>query len=369
MNKKLKLTLEKSLKKLSISTTQLIIKQESFLETLQMNETFNASEINKLEEKTHKLAKNSHTRHQENQLKRKTETMEKNEAKKQIVEEPQSDQESTEIKLKKNNYTENKKTKTNKHENLRDDENETKEKNQRINQDLRRKILDEIEKMDNDSNSTIAKEHQNILNKPHDEKNSDHNFLEEKYPRHRNEVIITGQGLNNYKDIYSRIKELKRCTGIDDPQIIHPTHDVEKEKYFLNIAANTYEKYTRISGGWSDNAFSNGVKTTDKPPNLMFIINNIEKNINIDQNKKQLIELTRQYGLIDIERIYSSDKTPTNKIKSNVLTLFNFLTLLRNGIYLDVTSMKHTVKPLINYAKVYYKCGSLNHNQKDCKNK
>ncbi|CAF1016639.1 unnamed protein product [Brachionus calyciflorus] len=164
---------------------------------------------------------------------------------------------------------------------------------------------------------------------------------EEMYPRNRYEVIISGEGLVDFKDIYSRINELKLCHDIEDSLLIQPAYDEDQMKHRVNI--------------------------TDKPPNLPVLINNVDKNIKIDPNNSYLIDLATRYGLVDIERIFLQDNTPTNKLRANVLTLYNYIDLLKNGIYLDLTSMKHTVKASITYAKVCQKCGSINHNTKDCK--
>ncbi|CAF1011412.1 unnamed protein product [Brachionus calyciflorus] len=202
-----------------------------------------------------------------------------------------------------------------------------------------------------------------------EEQKKENTELEKKYPRQKYEVIIKGEGLKNFNNIYVRLKEIKRCTGIENPINIQPVYDEEKTQHYLIIGVNTNEEYGVLTSNWPIDAFEHGVQITDKPPNLNIIINNIDKNLKIDPNDKQIKELTRQYGIIDVERIYGQDKSPSNKIKGKVLTLFNFIDLLKNGIHFDATSMKHTVKPSINFAKVCYKCGNLNHNQKYCKNK
>ncbi|CAF0746185.1 unnamed protein product [Brachionus calyciflorus] len=193
--------------------------------------------------------------------------------------------------------------------------------------------------------------------------------LEQKYPRQKYEVVITGENLRNFNDIYTRIKEIHRCKGINNPLTIHPWHDVENDKHSLTIAVNNIEEYKALKNDWPKDAFGLGVKTTDKPPNLFVIINNVDKNIKIDQNDARMTEIRKRYGVIDIERIYGQDKNPSNKVKANVLTLFNYIDILKNGIYLDFTSIKHNVKPSINYSKTCNKCGNLNHSSKECRNR
>ncbi|CAF0947374.1 unnamed protein product [Brachionus calyciflorus] len=49
-------------------------------------------------------------------------------------------------------------------------------------------------------------------------------------------ILVTRNRLNEYKDIYSRIKELHLGTGIDDPLAIQPNYDETKDKHTQNIA-------------------------------------------------------------------------------------------------------------------------------------
>ncbi|CAF1009076.1 unnamed protein product [Brachionus calyciflorus] len=145
-------------------------------------------------------------------------------------------------------------------------------------------------------------------------------------------------------------------------------HQDENGEHILILAVASLDQYIKVKNEWPEDAFDNGITVTDRPPNLHIMINNVDKNIRIDPNDKRIIELTNRYGIIEVERIYGQDKLPTNKIKANVLTLINYIELLKNGIYLDLTSMRHVVKPAINYARVCSKCGSLSHGQKECRN-
>ncbi|CAF1085759.1 unnamed protein product [Brachionus calyciflorus] len=196
---------------------------------------------------------------------------------------------------------------------------------------------------------------------------SENEKKETQYPRQRYEIQLTGDGLMDFKDIYSRLKELERCKGIDNPILIQPAIDEDKKKHLLNIAVNNFEDYLKLREEWPLDAFRKGVIVTDRPPHLPIIINNVDKNIPICPNDIRVLDLKNRYGVIDLERIYVQDKMPTNKVKANVLTLWNYIDLVTNGIYLDITSMKHTIKPVILYSHVCGRCGNPNHNQKENK--
>ncbi|CAF1056437.1 unnamed protein product [Brachionus calyciflorus] len=200
-----------------------------------------------------------------------------------------------------------------------------------------------------------------------DQKNENEK-LEKCHPRNRYEIQVTGDGLKNFTDIYGRIKELHRCTGIDNPLLIQPDYEESQNKHVLNIAVSNFEQYQRLRTDWPSDAFGQGLIITEKPPYLPIIINGIDKNIKIDPEDKRIMELRNRYGLMDVERILKYDKTPSNKIKANVLTLYNYVDLLKNGIYLDISSMKHDVKPAISFARVCTRCGNMNHNSKQCRN-
>jgi hypothetical protein len=46
-----------------------------------------------------------------------------------------------------------------------------------------------------------------------------------------------------------------------------------------------------------------GVTVSERPPNLPIVISNVNINTNIDQDDKRIIELTKRYGIVDVERM------------------------------------------------------------------
>ena len=82
-------------------------------------------------------------------------------------------------------------------------------------------------------------------------------------------------------------------------------------------------------------------------------------------SKKTLDDLCEIYGLIDVERICYND-LPTNKLKANVLDLKYYVDIIERGVYLELTSRKHSVIPNINHARTCKKCGSITHKELEC---
>lgn len=77
-------------------------------------------------------------------------------------------------------------------------------------------------------------------------------------------------------------------------------------------------------------------------------------------------EFDNRYGLFDIDRIYTVDQAPTNKLKANGKSILAFIEVIKNGIYLDSTSKRHQVNASISHGRVCGKCGDLNHSEKYC---
>ncbi|CAF1088743.1 unnamed protein product, partial [Brachionus calyciflorus] len=120
---------------------------------------------------------------------------------------------------------------------------------------------------------------------------------------------------------------------------VQPNFDEDSGRQKLTVAVSKLEQYRTIKKKWEDDAFEKGVHN-----------------------------LYKIYGITDVERIYGQNIEQSNKVKANALTLFNYVDLLKNGIHLNITSMRSVVKPIINYGKTCFKCGNHNHGQKDCKN-
>ncbi|CAF1006159.1 unnamed protein product, partial [Brachionus calyciflorus] len=179
--------------------------------------------------------------------------------------------------------------------------------------------------------------------------------LEKNYTRHKYGIRLSGSGIKDFKNINSRMAELNCCTELKNPLVIQPVYDTLRDKYFIIIAVESFESFSKLSKKWADDAFQS-VVLSDRPPILPIIITNIGPSVDIKN------------GIVYIERIYKHDKSPSFSIKPNVLTLLNFLRLIRDGIHLDFTGMRHNVKPAINYAQKCLRCGDDKYMITACKN-
>lgn len=159
--------------------------------------------------------------------------------------------------------------------------------------------------------------------------NDDHLSNEEKiinlnkekvYERTKYEVQLAGKGLKNFHNIYSRLGELNRCKGINNPTFIKPSYESESNKHLLTIVVQAFEQYSNLKKAWPKDAFGDGVIVSDRPPNLPIIITGIDSSIKIDPKDKRIMELQNRYGIMDVERIFKQDGTPTYVIRANVLT-------------------------------------------------
>ena len=101
-------------------------------------------------------------------------------------------------------------------------------------------------------------------------------------------------------------------------------------------------------------------------PNLVVIILNIDKNVEIHQKNLDVKELANMYGLYDIKRVYKHQNQPCSKIMAKCKSIFQFIQLLKYGITFGKSGKRHPVLPrIINY-KICEHCGDLNHREKDC---
>lgn len=190
---------------------------------------------------------------------------------------------------------------------------------------------------------------------------------EKLYPRKDYSVLVYGDHMNEYmNDIHDRVKELERCVGIRNPILAKPIFDELNNVNLLKVSVNNYEDYTRLTGNWPQNAFRSGVKVEPIPPNLIIIIPGVDKELNIHENNAQIKDLDKHYGLVGVERIYYGEQKPTNRLKVHAKTIVEYIEVLERGIYLNITSKRHSVIPNINYARVCNKCGSLNHREREC---
>ncbi|CAF1025638.1 unnamed protein product [Brachionus calyciflorus] len=234
--------------------------------------------------------------------------------------------------------------------------------NNKINNTSMASIPDKSNRMDacEDGEETMdVNEDENV-----EEANDINSVLERKYPRKFYEITVTGRNLEQYPSIHDRIKELYRCVGVKDPIFIQQVLcEKTREVSQLKIGVNTYDDYVSLMGLWPDDAFGTGVKVDLTPPKLVLNILNVDKAINFEKNDQ---DMEARYGLMNIERIYTINNVPTNKLKASAKTISDYIRNIKNGIYIDTTERKHNVTPNIIYAKTCNNCGSINHKSSEC---
>ncbi|CAF1074812.1 unnamed protein product, partial [Brachionus calyciflorus] len=207
----------------------------------------------------------------------------------------------------------------------------------------------------------------------------DNDDLEDKMSNYEYNSLLTGKkyeveiyGVTQSKvfnDIHNRIKELERCIGIKSPIMIQPIFDENSNEIFLRVIVDNFGDYSNLlRTKWPSNAFNTnkeiGVKAVS--PNLSVLITNVDKNFNTT-NRKEKFEMESRYGLTKIERVFTSDNMPTNKLRANSNSLLEFKEIIKNGIYLNITFKKHKVVPNIMHGKVCGRYGSLSHREKECR--
>ncbi|CAF1025179.1 unnamed protein product [Brachionus calyciflorus] len=209
-----------------------------------------------------------------------------------------------------------------------------------------------------------------VLNNCRMEKQKRNDELELKYSRNKYTVMIHGNNLEDFSsNIFDRLDELKRCTGITNPSMILPVIDNDTEIMSLKVTVDSYKDYLKLISKWPSNAFKTGVNIEPLPYNLTVIKCNVGKEFIISKEDKKIKQVEKMYGLSNLERMVTKDNNPTTKLKAQVKSIIDYIELLKNGVYLDITSKRHQVRPYILYSKVCRKCGNLNHLEKDCRNK
>ncbi|CAF1011912.1 unnamed protein product [Brachionus calyciflorus] len=124
--------------------------------------------------------------------------------------------------------------------------------------------------------------------------------LELKYNRNKYTVIIHGNNIEEYStNIFDRLDELKRCVGVVNPLLILPFIDKVTEVMSLKVTVNNYQDYLKIIGKWPLNAFKSGVSIEPLPHNLTVIISNVDKDLNLN-NDKQIKHIEKIYGLMNL---------------------------------------------------------------------
>ncbi|CAF0811981.1 unnamed protein product [Brachionus calyciflorus] len=190
--------------------------------------------------------------------------------------------------------------------------------------------------------------------------------LGQKYPRKVYEVILTSDCFSQFESIHSRLTELIRCLGIHSPLSFQPViGENDKKLNKMKVQVENFMDFKKLLGRWPEDSFKCGVTAEPVPPKLVVNILNFEKNNNLEKKAKKISELETIYVLVNVERVLNSENEPTNKLKADARSIFDFVKCIKNGIYSDLTSKKHKITPYIIQCKVCKNCGSDNH--KFCK--
>ncbi|CAF0717417.1 unnamed protein product [Brachionus calyciflorus] len=88
--------------------------------------------------------------------------------------------------------------------------------------------------------------------------------LEIKYPRTYYEAIIIGEGLENVTSIHNRIREMKKCIGIQNTTSLQTVAD-EYKKNQVKVTVDNYKDFLKITGPWPKDSFSTGVSVIALP--------------------------------------------------------------------------------------------------------
>ncbi|CAF0705613.1 unnamed protein product [Brachionus calyciflorus] len=171
-----------------------------------------------------------------------------------------------------------------------------------------------------------------ISSKKYDEK-----YYEQKYLRDYYDIILSGKGISEYSNIYERVDEIKRCTGIKSVEMARPIVEKLSMNTKLKIRVKEFHHYKALCNNLALDSFKTGVNIFQSDPNLRVVILDVPRKFK-----------TSKYGLNKIRRIHNHKNQPTKKLIANCIRISDFIQLLLNGIYIE--SKKYVVLPnIVNY--------------------
>lgn len=171
------------------------------------------------------------------------------------------------------------------------------------------------------------------------DKNED--YYVQKYKRVYYDVILSGNGISSYTNIYERIDEINGCTGVKSPEMVRPIYETKTENTRLLIRVKNFLDYKSLTKNWPSDSFKTGVKAHSKSPQLKVNILNVEKKLKASQHK---MELGNKYGLCNIRRIHNHYNQPCNKLMAWCNTISDYIHVLKNGIYIETSSLTEYYK-------------------------
>lgn len=191
-------------------------------------------------------------------------------------------------------------------------------------------------------------------------------LYERKYERKYYDVLLFGNGLDQYSTIYERIDEINRCTGVKSPEMVRPIVDKFSKITKLKIRVKKYDDYQALLSIWPIDSFKTGVTTQSALTNLKVLIMNVERKIKIGKDETEVKELCSKYGLNHVKRIYNHNNKPCKTLVARCEKISDYIQLLKHGVMIGKSQKKYVVLPYIVNYKVCANCGSLNHYKKDC---
>ena len=88
----------------------------------------------------------------------------------------------------------------------------------------------------------------------------DDKYYEEIYERNYYDVSIFGKDLDKFSNIYERMDEIKRCTGVTRPEMIRPVMEKNSSKIVkLIIRVNNYKDFKLLTASKED---MNSIRST-----------------------------------------------------------------------------------------------------------
>ena len=192
----------------------------------------------------------------------------------------------------------------------------------------------------------------------------DEDYYEQKYKRDHYDVLLHGNGISAYTNIYERIDEIKRCTGIKSPEMVRPIIEKSSKNTKLKIRVKDYLDYRSLIQTWPLDSFNTGVKADPALQKLKVIVLDVERKLKINQDNIEIKELENKYGLYNVHRVYNHKNQSCSRLIASCKKIRDYIHVLKFGIYIG--NKKYAVLPnIVNY-KVCSKCGSLNHQGKNC---
>ncbi|CAF0879676.1 unnamed protein product, partial [Brachionus calyciflorus] len=138
-----------------------------------------------------------------------------------------------------------------------------------------------------------------------------------KYKRDYYDVILYGDGLSEFKNIYERIDEINRCTGVKNPEIVRPIEEKKSKISKLLTIVKNYFEYKSLTKTWPLDSLKTDVKVYPKTPKLQIIVLDVNRKFKVSQDNMQIKKLRSISGLYE-QDIKQEQMAPSNKTESRL---------------------------------------------------